>query len=200
MATENNGQEEEENLRQNNRDAIQGEVKWELSQQRLSKRNKRKPDWLEQKLMVAKRLWDREALKQNKTSYVTVILCSCCLYMSCNLKQFYMSYVVVVTMLVTRAKSPFTEWYSKTEIVWAVSWGFCTILFKLVVRDDVFHTLLKREVLRSATVKEKPTHSTVTSREVDDKINQGKLIKKLKFNKIYQILSTSEKTINGRIL
>ena len=56
VATENNGQEEEEqNLRQNNKHVIQEEVKWELSQQRDSKRNKRKPDRLEQNLMVAKR-------------------------------------------------------------------------------------------------------------------------------------------------
>ena len=55
VATENNGQEEEQNLRQNNKHVIQEEVKWELSQQRVSKRNKRKPDRLEQNLMVAKR-------------------------------------------------------------------------------------------------------------------------------------------------
>ena len=56
VATENNGQEEEEqNLRQNNKHVIQEEVKWELSQHRVSKRNKRKPDRLEQNLMVAKR-------------------------------------------------------------------------------------------------------------------------------------------------
>ena len=55
VATENNGQEEEENLRQNNKHVIQEEVKSEVSQQRFSKRNRRKPDRLEQNLMVAKR-------------------------------------------------------------------------------------------------------------------------------------------------
>ena len=55
VATENNGQEEEQNFRQNNKHVIQEEVKWELSQQRVSKRNKRKPDRLGQTLMVAKR-------------------------------------------------------------------------------------------------------------------------------------------------
>ena len=55
VVTENNGQEEEQNLRQNNKHVIQEEVKWELSQQRVSKRNKREPDRLEQNLMVAKR-------------------------------------------------------------------------------------------------------------------------------------------------
>ena len=55
VATENNGQEEEQNIRQNNKHVIQEAVKWEISQQRVSKRNKRKPDRLEQNLMVSKR-------------------------------------------------------------------------------------------------------------------------------------------------
>ena len=55
VATENNGKEEEQNIRQNNKHVIQEAVKWEISQQRVSKRNKRKPDRLEQNLMVSKR-------------------------------------------------------------------------------------------------------------------------------------------------
>ena len=42
VATENNGQEEEQNLRQNNKHVIQEEVKWELGQQRVSKKKQKK--------------------------------------------------------------------------------------------------------------------------------------------------------------
>ena len=33
---------------------IQGEIKWEMAQTRTSKRNKRKPNWLGQNVMVTK--------------------------------------------------------------------------------------------------------------------------------------------------